>query len=154
MSEKIISKLRELLLKQKREIYKQIAHLEMGRNVQEERMIELGDAAQKEDLMRLLDHLIERGKEEIREINLALEKMTADKYGNCEICEKRIESERLKVLPATRLCCKCAQYYEKARGLRQPLRDEIIADELLDEYRNMLDENILKGMTALHNDYT
>jgi RNA polymerase-binding transcription factor DksA len=120
----------------------------MGRDVQKERVIELGDAAQKEDLMRLLDHLIERGKEEIREINLALEKTAAGKYGNCEICEKRIESKRLKVLPATRLCCKCAQNYEKAQSLRQHLRDEIIADELLEEYRYLLAEDILKGITV------
>jgi len=154
MSMKIILKLKELLLKRKREIFKQITHLEMGRNAQKERVIELGDAAQKEDLIRLLDHLIERGKEEIREINLALERMAAGKYGKCEICEKRIESKRLKVLPATRFCCKCALNYEKAQGLRKHPRDEIIDDELLDEYRNLLDEDIIRGMTTLHNYHT
>jgi DnaK suppressor protein len=154
MSEKMILKLRKLLLKRKREILKQVAHLEMGRKAQDEHVIELGDAAQKEDLVRLLDHLIERGNEEVREINLALERIAASKYGICEICEKRIESKRLKILPATRLCCKCAKNYEKARDLRRHPRDEIIDDELLEEYRNLLDEDILRGITALHNNYT
>ena len=89
---------------------------------------------------------------DVREINLAFERMAAGDYGSCEICEKRIDSKRLKVLPATRLCCKCAQNYEKAQDLRQYLRDEIIDDVKLDEYRNLLDEGILGGMAQLPND--
>jgi RNA polymerase-binding transcription factor DksA len=146
MSKKMIIKLKGLLLNRKREILKQIAHLEMGRNAQNEHVIEYADAAQKEDLIRLLDHLVERGNEEVREINIALEKMVAAKYGTCEICEKRIETKRLKALPATRLCRKCAQNFEHAQELRKHQRDEIMDDELLDEYRNLLDGGILKGM--------
>jgi RNA polymerase-binding transcription factor DksA len=145
----MILKLEELLLNRKREIFKQIAHLEMGRDAQKERVIELADAAQKEDLTRLLDHLVERGNEEVREINLALEKMAAGKYGNCEICEKRIETKRLKALPATRLCRKCAQNFEQAQELRQHPRDEIMDDALLDAYRNLLNERILEEMAQL-----
>ena len=152
MSAKMILKLRELLLKRKREIFKLVAHLEMGRNAQEERIIEMGDAAQKEDLIRLLDHLVERGKEEIKEINRALERMAAGNYGNCEICGKRIELKRLKVIPATRMCRSCAQEYEKAQDLRQHPRDEIMADELLDEYRYLLDEGGSRGRTKFPND--
>jgi len=48
--------------------------------------------------------------------------------------------KRLKVLPATRLCRNCSQNYEEAQKLRQHLRDEIIDDELLNEYRNLNDE--------------
>ena len=42
--------------------------------------------------------------------------------------------------------------YEKTQGLRRHPRDEIIDDELLQEYRNLLDEDILRGIAALHND--
>ena len=144
-------KLKKLLIIRKREIYKQLVHLKVGRKIQEERVIELGDAAQKEEMIRLLDHLVERGQEEIREIDLALEKMTAGEFGICEICEKPIESKRLKVLPATRLCRKCAQNFEHEQELRQHPRDEIIDDELLEEYRNLLDESISEGIARLPN---
>jgi hypothetical protein len=60
-------KLRELLLKRKTEIVKQIAQLEMGLTDQDGPAIELGDAAQKEDLKRLLDHLVERENEALDE---------------------------------------------------------------------------------------
>jgi DnaK suppressor protein len=145
----MILKLKELLLNRKREILEQIAHLEMGRNAQKERVIELGDAAQKEELIRLLDHLVERGSEKVREIDLAFERMASGKYGICEICEKRIEPKRLKVLPVTRLCRKCAQNYEKIQNLRKHPRDEIIDDELIEEYRDLLDESILEGIARL-----
>jgi hypothetical protein len=62
------------------------------------------------------------------------------------ICESEIyanvneRKERLKVLPATRLCRKCAQKYEKEQVMRQHLRDEIVDEELLDEYRSLNDE--------------
>ena len=146
MNWKVILKLQALLLNRKREILQQIADLEMGRNAQKERVIELGDAAQKEDLVRLLDHLIGRGNEKVREIDLALERIAAGKYGICEICEKRIEKRRLKAVPETRLCRKCAQNFEQMQELRQHPRDEIMDDALLDEYRNLLDESILEGM--------
>ncbi len=84
-------------------------------------------------------HLVERDKAEIREINLALEKMASGQYGLCEVCEEPIESERLAVLPATRLCSICAQNYEKLQKVLRHPRDEIIDDELLDEYRNLLE---------------
>jgi len=149
MNQKVILKLKALLLNRKREILKQLAHLEMGRDAQKERVIELGDAAQKEDLVRLLDHLVGRGNEKVREIDLALERITAGKYGICEICEKRIEKRRLEAVPVTRFCRKCAQNFEQVQELLQQPRDEIIDDALLDKYRNLLDRSILEGVAQL-----
>ena len=67
--------------------------------------------------------------------------MAAGTYGICELCSRPISSKRLKVLPATRLCRRCAQKYEEAQKMRQHPRDEIVDTELLDEYRNLNDEN-------------
>ena len=75
-------KFKKLLLKRKQEIFRQTAHLQLGREVDEGREIEIIDSAQKEDMMRLADHLIERGIEEIKEINIALEKMTDGTFGS------------------------------------------------------------------------
>ena len=113
-----------------------------------QRHIEPIDEAQKEDLARLVHKLDERGKEEIEEIDMALDKMNSGRYGRCELCSKTIPFKRLKVLPATRLCRKCAQKYEEAQKLRKHHRDEIIGDELLDEFRSLNDGseiNTFKG---------
>ena len=137
-----LQKLKTLLLKRKQEIFKQTAHLQLGRKVHEGREIEIIDAAQKEDMMRLADHLIERGIEEIKEINMALERMADGTYGVCEICGKRIQLKRLKALPAARLCRECARKFEQVQSLQQHLKDKVIDDDVLDEYRNWLDDDV------------
>lgn len=48
----------------RREILEQVAHLESAQEELEQRFIEPIDAAQKEDLARLVQKLDERGKEE------------------------------------------------------------------------------------------
>jgi ribosome-binding protein aMBF1 (putative translation factor) len=75
--------------------------------------------------------------------------MESDSYGECELCGKSIPIKRLKVLPATRLCLNCAQNYEEAQTLLKHHRDEIIDDDLLDEYRSLNDENSSIGRLKL-----
>ncbi len=143
---------KKLMMNRRREILKQVAHLEAEREELGQRFIEPIDAAQKEDLARLVHKLDERGKEEIEEIDLAIDKMESGSYGKCELCGKSIPIKRLKVLPATRLCRDCAQKYEEAQKLRKHHRDEIIGDEMLDEYRNLNDENPSIGRLKLPDD--
>lgn len=45
----------------------------------------------------------------LRDINLALEKLSQDKYGKCAKCGKEIEEKRLEVHPAARFCMKCQE---------------------------------------------
>ncbi len=44
---------------------------------------------------------------QLKEINLALEKIKNGKYGICENCKKEIEVERLQTYPAAKTCLKC-----------------------------------------------
>ena len=141
MKENTLNKLKSVLLKRRQEMLQQVAHLEFEREELEQHAIEPIDSAQIENLALLIRKLDDRGKEEIGEIELALTKMSSDRYGVCELCGKSIPIKRLKVLPATRLCRNCAQKYESAQTPRNHHRDEIIGDELLDEYRQLNDEN-------------
>jgi len=137
-----LDKLKKLLMQRRREILEQVAHLESEHEELRQRFIEPVDTAQKEDLARLLRKLDERGKEEIQEINLAIDKMNSGRYGKCELCGISIPFKRLEALPATRLCRICAQKYEEAQKLRKHHRDEIIGDDLLNEYRSLNDESL------------
>ena len=139
-------------MNRRRNISKQVAHLESEQQELRQRFIEPIDEGQKEDLARLVHQLDERSKEEIREINFALEKMSTGIYGVCELCGKSIPFKRLKVLPATRLCRKCAQKYEQNQKMRQHLPDEIVDEKLLDEYRSLNDETESIGPLKLPGD--
>ena len=44
---------------------------------------------------------------QLREVNLALDKIKKGKYGRCEKCKKPIPQGRLAVYPAARTCQKC-----------------------------------------------
>ena len=137
MKENTLNKLKSVLLKRRQEMLQQVAHWEFEREELEQHAIEPIDSAQIENLALLIRKLDDRGKEEIGEIELALTKMSSDRYGVCELCGKSIPIKRLKVLPATRLCRNCAQKYESAQTPRNHHRDEIIGDELLEEYRHL-----------------
>jgi RNA polymerase-binding protein DksA len=152
MKENTLKKLKSLLLNRRREMLEQVAHLEFEREELGQHFIESIDSAQKENLVQLIHKLDERGKEEIEEIELALIKMKSDSYGKCELCGKSISIKRLKVLPATRLCRNCAQKFEEDQTLRKHHLDEIIGDELLDEYRSLNDENSSIGRVKLPDD--
>lgn len=46
---------------------------------------------------------------QLKDIDLALEKIGKGTYGRCENCGKEIDEERLKAHPAARFCLKCGE---------------------------------------------
>ncbi|MFH1714365.1 MAG: TraR/DksA C4-type zinc finger protein [Candidatus Nealsonbacteria bacterium] len=44
---------------------------------------------------------------QLKDINLALEKIRKDAFGKCETCNQEIPEERLKAFSAARLCMEC-----------------------------------------------
>ncbi len=61
---------------------------------------------QEEEIFRLLS---ERELRELQEIQEALRRIREGTYGICRRCKKKIERERLELLPTTDLCQHCAQ---------------------------------------------
>jgi len=47
-------------------------------------------------------------EEDLKNINLALKKITENTYGRCENCQKEISEERLKAFPEARFCNECS----------------------------------------------
>ena len=45
----------------------------------------------------------------LKDIENAITKVKKGNYGQCEKCQKKIESKRLEVVPEARLCLKCGQ---------------------------------------------
>ena len=137
MSERDKMRLREMLLNQRQEIFEQYRLFESDLQALGERDIEMEEEAQKSEELILLDKLIEREKEELEEIDLALLRMAAGNYGICENCHKPISLERLEALPATRLCRICARKYGGKQKLLPRAWEAITRAELPDEYKNL-----------------
>ena len=61
----------------------------------------------------LARHLIltnlDRERRTLQDIDVALERMKAGRYGQCEVCRTIIPDARLRALPWTRFCVHCAE---------------------------------------------
>jgi RNA polymerase-binding transcription factor DksA len=114
-------------------------HLKHTWDTVREPVSEYEEVAQKSAMWQGMDRLDRRKKEEIEAIDRALAKMDLGHYGHCERCGRDIEIKRLKLLPSTNLCKRCAK--------RQEMGDRDVRDDLLDEdedlplaYEDMDDE--------------
>ena len=137
MSEQDKMRLREMFLNQRQEIFEQYRFFESDLQKLVERDIEMEEEAQKSEELILLDKLVEREKEVLEEIDLALLRMAAGNYGICENCHKPISLERLEALPATRLCRICARKYGGKQKMLPRAWEAITRAELPDEYKNL-----------------
>lgn len=57
--------------------------------------------------------ILEQQRQELAEIDLALDKIEAETYGICEMCEEPIGIDRLKVKTFARFCITCREITEK-----------------------------------------
>jgi RNA polymerase-binding protein DksA len=99
------------LLRQQRERYlREFRNAEEGLEAcAEERESELEERAQEEQTERFLSRLDDRNFRAVQEIDAALQRILDGAYGKCESCYVDIDEARLRALPATRLCAKCAE---------------------------------------------
>jgi len=117
MNAKSIEKIKSQLIQQREEILKRIARLESGLRMLDERPAEYLEKAKKEVSTQFITILDERNFAELKEIDQALSRIEKGTYGICDVCGKSISIKRLKILPATTLCRKCA----RKRGLLRKL---------------------------------
>ena len=62
------------------------------------------DEVQEYDNKLALEHSLEK---KLKDVNLALGKISEGKYGICESCGKEIEKDRLQAAPEAKLCIQC-----------------------------------------------
>ena len=74
--------------------------------------------------------LSERGREKLKEIEEALERIEDGSFGTCEQCEAKIPKGRLKVMPFSTTCVACKSKQEKQRKLYEGASDYALARDL------------------------
>ena len=80
--------------------------------IEADRTAELVERGQNQATARLLVRLDDQTRREIHEIDAALERMRSGAYGRCSACGDAIVAARLRALPATALCLRCAEHAE------------------------------------------
>jgi RNA polymerase-binding transcription factor len=90
------------------------------------------DDAATEATIRLLARIEERDRRVLAEIDAAEARLSTGAFGVCEACAKPIAFERLRALPAARLCVTCEEAAERAmRRVRGRVVAVIVAVALL-----------------------
>lgn len=74
--------------------------------------------------------LSERGREKLREIEDALERIAEGSFGTCEKCGAKIPKGRLKVMPFSTTCVACKSKQEQQRKLYEGASDLALARDL------------------------
>ena len=63
--------------------------------------------------------LVENADTRLREINAALERIDHGTFGSCEECAQEISIDRLRAVPFTRRCVKCARKAQRGEPASQ-----------------------------------
>ena len=88
------------------------------------------DIASSDRERELTLRLGERGREKLRQIEEALERVEDGSFGTCEQCEAKIPKGRLKVMPFSTTCVACKSKQEKQRKLYEGASDYALGRDL------------------------
>lgn len=114
IDEMILRDIRQQLLLHRDEVAATRNRTNRSRRDLQEPEIEAGEAAGKENLARGVDAIAGLESGRLRQIDAALEKIDRGGYGTCERCGQPIAITRLKVMPWTPYCRRCAETLESA----------------------------------------
>ena len=104
----------KMLIKTREELLEEIARSrKMEADDLKNEIGDIYDSADNERDRQLSHILSDRDRKKIIEIDEALERIGDKTYGICEECGKRINSNRLKIMPFARLCITCKSESEQ-----------------------------------------
>lgn len=106
MFEKQQNKLKKL----KSELEKRLKELKTS--LTSKRSEDWPEAAVEAENDEVLEGIYAESSQELLQVDYALQRIVQGEYGKCEECGAEINKKRLKVMPFTTLCIKCAQQLE------------------------------------------
>lgn len=106
---------KETLMAMKRELIRGMrTNEENGKEGDQDEVRDLADQASDSYDRELAFGLSEAERSRLDEVDDALSRIAAKKYGICELCKKPISASRLKALPFAKLCVDCKAKEERA----------------------------------------
>jgi DnaK suppressor protein len=98
-----------------RQLEREIADAEAATTPQRPGVTDRKDEADLTAAAVIHDAEIERDRAELREVNAALDRLAAGRYGECTQCGAPIAEARLKAIPSAALCITCQASEERRR---------------------------------------
>ncbi len=109
---------KELLLKKKEEILKDVLETKKELEDKGERLADAIDQAVRESNIAFKLRIRDREQKLLKKIDKALKKIEEGTYGICEMCGGEIDEKRLKARPEATLCIECKRAQERMEKIR------------------------------------
>lgn len=106
------------LQRQRAELLRLVGRKPLSAGIEVEVFPDLNDQATAEIDQHFMLSLKERDRNLLKQIDAALDRMSADRYGICESCAEEIPLKRLKARPMTTLCVACKTLQEEEERIR------------------------------------
>ncbi len=117
---KLIDSLAEELHRKRAALLGEVAGAEKDlQTITQEREAEMEESAQKERISTILDRLDDRQRQQLEEIDDALQRIASGDYGKCADCGEPIPVARLRAVPMTQFCMECARERERSGARSQ-----------------------------------
>lgn len=109
---------KELLLKRREDILREVAETIKGLEEGSENLPDAVDQATRETNLILDLRLRDRDQKLLKKIDKALQKIEDGSYGICEACGVEIGEKRLMARPETTLCIDCKRAQERLEKIK------------------------------------
>ena len=111
-----LEKIRETLLRRRDALIARIDSVTRHvRHADEPLSSDFSEQATERENEEVMDALGEAGRRELSQLNRALHRIDEGEYGICASCGDPIPEARLKILPYTEFCVKCAEQQGRGR---------------------------------------
>lgn len=119
MREQRLEKIKKRLIELREELLTEVRSKNAeAANLRDEGVADIADQGLTDNLSELLHLLSDNKREEIMNIDEALDRLRQGRYGQCLECGEPIDIERLELRPYTRFCIACKTKMEKEESLK------------------------------------
>ncbi|RKX59367.1 MAG: RNA polymerase-binding protein DksA [Thermodesulfobacteriota bacterium] len=109
---------KQLLLKKREAILKEVMQTRKGLEEKSEPLADAIDQATRESDLAFELRLRDREQKLLKKIDKALKKIEEGTYGICEACGAEIDEKRLMARPEATLCIECKRAQERMEKIR------------------------------------
>lgn len=113
MDDKELARFKQILLDWKHAITTQDLAAKQHLQTDTSPLADLSDRASQEEEFSLALRSRDRERKLVKKINAALERIAAEEFGYCELCDVEIGVPRLEARPTAELCIDCKELQEQ-----------------------------------------
>lgn len=108
LSKKEKEEFKKLLLERKNSIIKKLSQFyRESQEIETDTALDVVDKAETSYTKEFLLGLTDSEREQLQQIDQALDRLEKGEYGHCQVCHKEIGKKRLQIIPWTPYCISC-----------------------------------------------